>query len=209
MAEHKPTDQPKTLEMRVAELEEKLSKIHITEDELKAYHKVNSLMGGQPPVEAAAPAAATAQLSPQVCVVSRAVSRSVSPRSISPISRGIGECYETVGRAFKGALAAQRRLRGRDTHRPGELSYAQYGLLFALCDGDARSSRELAVAADVSPATAAEMLDGLAASGLVERMRSEDDKRIVLTSLSERGQALVDERRAMYEPRWRAALSQF
>jgi hypothetical protein len=44
-------DQPnqpkeKTLEMRVAELEDKLSKIHITEDELKAYHKVSSLLGG-------------------------------------------------------------------------------------------------------------------------------------------------------------------
>jgi DNA-binding MarR family transcriptional regulator len=116
---------------------------------------------------------------------------------------------EVVGRSFKGATAALRRLRGRETHRPGELSYAQFGLLFALCDGEARSSRELAVSADVSPATAAEMLDGLAASGLVERTRSAEDKRIVLTSLTDRGQALVDQRRAEYEPRWRAALSQF
>ena len=119
------------------------------------------------------------------------------------------EAMEAVGRAFKGAIAAQRRLRGRETHRAGELSYAQYGLLFALSDGAARSSRELSVAADVSPATAAEMLDGLAASGLVERVRSADDKRIVLTSLTDRGKALVDERRAEYEPRWRASLSQF
>jgi len=36
-----------------------------------------------------------------------------------------------------------------------------------------------------------------------------EDKRIVLTSLSDRGKALVDQRRAMYEPRWRAALAQF
>lgn len=36
----------KSLEMRVAELEDKLSKIHITEDEMKAYHKVSSLIGG-------------------------------------------------------------------------------------------------------------------------------------------------------------------
>src|SRR6476646_8190299 len=36
----------KSLEMRVAELEDKLSKIHITEDEMKAYHKVSSLMSG-------------------------------------------------------------------------------------------------------------------------------------------------------------------
>lgn len=95
MAEHKPSDQPKTLEMRVAELEEKLSKIHITEDELKAYHKVNNLMGGQ--LAGAAPAPeqvpANAQLSPQVCVISRG--RSISPRGITPINRGIiSECYE-------------------------------------------------------------------------------------------------------------------
>jgi DNA-binding MarR family transcriptional regulator len=119
------------------------------------------------------------------------------------------EVMEELGRAFKGAMAAVRRLRGRETHHAGELSYAQYGLLFALSDGKAKSSRELALAADVSPATAAEMLDGLAAGGLVQRERSLQDKRIVLTSLTDRGQGLVGQRRAMYEPRWRAALSQF
>ncbi len=119
------------------------------------------------------------------------------------------DLIETVGRSFKGATAALRRLRGRETHRPGELSYAQFGLLFALSDGAARSSRDLALAADVSPATAAEMLDGLAASELVERTRSVDDKRIVLTALTTRGRALVDQRRAEYEPRWQAALGQF
>jgi DNA-binding MarR family transcriptional regulator len=119
------------------------------------------------------------------------------------------EVVEELGRAFKGTMAAMRRLRGRETHRAGELSYAQYGLLFALSDGKSKSSRELALAADVSPATAAEMLDGLAAGGLVARERSLDDKRIVLTSLTQRGKALVEERRATYEPRWRAALADF
>src|SRR5438270_9906157 len=102
------------------------------------------------------------------------------------MSVGIGartEVLDAVGRGFKGALAAVRRLRGRESHHPEGLSHAQYGLLFGLCDGGAKSSRELAFAADISPATAAEMLDALAASGLVERSRSEDDKRIVLTSL--------------------------
>jgi DNA-binding MarR family transcriptional regulator len=119
------------------------------------------------------------------------------------------EVLEPVGRAFKGALAAVRRMRARETHRPGELSYAQFGLLFGLCDGEPKSSRELAFAADISPATAAEMLDALAAAGLVERIRSQEDKRIVLTSLTERGMALIEERRARYEPRWQAALEQF
>jgi len=124
-------------------------------------------------------------------------------------TRSATELMEELGRAFKGAMAAVRRMRGRETHRSGELSYAQYGLLFALSDGEPRSSRDLALAADVSQPTAAEMLDGLAASGLVERIRSAEDKRIVLTSLTDRGKALVDQRRAMYEPRWRAALAQF
>jgi DNA-binding MarR family transcriptional regulator len=119
------------------------------------------------------------------------------------------EALETLGRAFKAVGASMRRLRGRETHRPDELSYAQYGLLFALCDGEPRSSRDLALAADVSPATAAEMLDALAASRLVKRTRSEHDKRIVLTSLTDRGRAVIEQRRARYEPRWRAALERF
>src|SRR5215218_6781579 len=40
------TSREKTLEMRVAELEDKLSQMHVTEEEMKAYHKVNALMGG-------------------------------------------------------------------------------------------------------------------------------------------------------------------
>jgi DNA-binding MarR family transcriptional regulator len=119
------------------------------------------------------------------------------------------DALELFGRAFKGAIAAQRRMRGREAHRPGELSYAQYGLLFGLCDEEPKSARELAIAADVSPATVTEMLDTLTAAGLVERARSEVDKRIVLTSLTPRGKALIDERRARYEPLWKAALAQF
>ena len=119
------------------------------------------------------------------------------------------EALEVFGRAFKSANAALRRLRGRETHHSGELSYAQYGLLFGLCDGLPRSLRELALQADVSPATAGEMLESLAEAGLVERIRSAEDKRVVLTSLTDRGQALIDERRARYEPRWRAALKDF
>ena len=122
---------------------------------------------------------------------------------------GRTEALEAVGRAFKGTTAALRRLRGRETHRPGELSYAQYGLLFGLWDGEPKSSRELSLAADVSPATAAEMLDALAASGLVERIRSQEDKRIVLTSLTDRGREVIECRHARYEPRWRATSERF
>jgi DNA-binding MarR family transcriptional regulator len=128
---------------------------------------------------------------------------------MSVVSPTRAQALDAVGRAFKGALAALHRLRGRERHHPGELSHAQYGLLFGLSDGGSKSARELALAADVSPATATEMLDALAAAGLVLRTRSEHDKRIVLTALTERGRALIEERRAMYEPRFRAALEPF
>jgi MarR family transcriptional regulator, organic hydroperoxide resistance regulator len=114
-----------------------------------------------------------------------------------------------LGRSFKGAMAAVRRLRGRETRRPGELSDAQYTLLFGLREHSELSARELADLADLSPATTTEMLDGLTSAGLVVRVRSERDRRVVLTSLTDRGRALVEERHARYEPRFRAALAGF
>ncbi len=119
------------------------------------------------------------------------------------------DAHEQVGLSFKRAMGAMRRLRGRETHHPGELSYAQYGLLFSLAGGCALSSRELAYSADVTAATAAQMLESLEAAGMVERVRSPEDKRVVLTSLTDRGREVIEERRARQEPRWRAALSEF
>lgn len=119
------------------------------------------------------------------------------------------QAAEELGRALKGVMAAVRRLRGRESHRPGELSDAQYGLLFGLCEKGERPLSELAGLADVSPPTATQMLDGLEQAGLVHRVRSDRDRRVVLTSLTDRGRLRVEERRAQYEPRWRAAVAEF
>lgn len=119
------------------------------------------------------------------------------------------EPAEQLGRSVKALMAAVRRLRGRESRHPGELSDAQYGLLFGLCEGEERPLSELAHLADVSPATATQMLEALEHVGLVHRARSERDRRVVLTSLTERGRLLVEERRARYEPRWRRALAGF
>jgi DNA-binding MarR family transcriptional regulator len=116
---------------------------------------------------------------------------------------------ERFAQSFKGVMAAVRRLRGRETHRPGDLSYAQYGLLFGLAAGGALSAGELAVAADVSPASATQMLEAMEKAGLVARVRSGDDRRVVLTSLTEHGRQVVEARRLLLEPRWRAALAEF
>jgi DNA-binding MarR family transcriptional regulator len=118
------------------------------------------------------------------------------------------EALEELGRSFKAAMASVRRLRGRETHRAGELSYAQYSLLFGLAHGGELPAGELAVIADLSPASVTQMLDHLAAAGLVERKRSTTDKRIVLSALTARGEARVEERRAQIEPRWQRALAE-
>jgi DNA-binding MarR family transcriptional regulator len=123
-----------------------------------------------------------------------------------------GEHHAAVTRfasTFKGAMGAVRRLRGRDTHRPEELSYAQYCLLFGLADRGELSASELAGLADVAPATATQMLDSLVAGGFVERSRSERDRRIVLVSLTSGGSELVAARRARYEALWTQALARF
>lgn len=119
------------------------------------------------------------------------------------------EALAELGTAFKGAMAAIRRLRGRDTHRHGELSFAQYHLLFGLAECAELSAGELALAADLSPATVTQMLDGLTAMGLVKRVRSERDRRVVSCSLTEPGRELITQRRIHVEQRWHESLAEF
>ena len=113
-----------------------------------------------------------------------------------------------LGLAFKRAMVAVRKLRGRETTRSGQISHAQYGVLFGL-SGCECSARELADHTDLTPATVTQMLEHLEAAGLVKRTRSEEDRRVVLSALTEHGAAVVAARRAEIEPRWRAALVEF
>jgi hypothetical protein len=61
----------KSLEMRVAELEDKLAKVHITEEEMKAYHKVAAAMGAGAGV-ASGPVTA---LTPRLCTIANCLIR--------------------------------------------------------------------------------------------------------------------------------------
>jgi DNA-binding MarR family transcriptional regulator len=114
-----------------------------------------------------------------------------------------------LGVSFKTLMGAVRRLRGRETHSPDELSNAQFQLLFGLRAGELLSGGELACVAGLSPATTTQMLDGLEAAGLVVRERSLQDRRKVMTSLTERGHALVEQRHARFAPMWQQALAGF
>ncbi len=128
--------------------------------------------------------------------------------SVAP-ARGRAQAMETLAKSFKGAMAAVRRLRGRDTHHPGALSQAQYQVLFELLQRGALPAGELATVLEVSPASATQMLDRLADGGLVERVRSEQDRRIVVSRLSDAGRLVCEQRRAAIEPLWRDMLAGF
>ena len=114
-----------------------------------------------------------------------------------------------LGIAFKRAMVAMRRLRGRETHRSGQLSYAQWSLLHHVAQEGGSSARELADLADLAPATVTQMLESLEGAGLITRSRSEQDRRVVLSSLTAEGAEVIRRRHAQMEPRWRAALEDF
>lgn len=111
--------------------------------------------------------------------------------------------------AFKRAMVAIRRLKGRESQRAGQLSFAQYGLLHGLSGRSECSARELAEHSDLSPATVAQMLEHLEAGGLVTRARSARDRRVVLSELTERGAAVLAQRQQHVEGRWKAAMEEF
>jgi DNA-binding MarR family transcriptional regulator len=112
-----------------------------------------------------------------------------------------------LGRAFRHVFRAVSRLRGRDTHLGGsELSHAQFELLIELGERGAMSVGELASAARLAPASVTQMLDHLAACGHVERVRSETDRRVVVTRLTDEGSAKIEAKRAAWQARWLHAL---
>ena len=119
------------------------------------------------------------------------------------------QALEELRDSFRGILASVRRLKGRDTHRPGEASFAQLHLLFTLAEHDELPTSQLASLAELSPATATQLLDGLEAIGLVERSRSTSDRRIVVCSPTERGRNLVEEKRTRWERYFHERLSEF
>ncbi|HEY2216322.1 MAG TPA: MarR family transcriptional regulator, partial [Solirubrobacteraceae bacterium] len=98
-----------------------------------------------------------------------------------------------LGLAFRQVFRALSRLRGRDTHLVGsELSHAQFELLIELDERGELPAGELAAAARLTPATVTQMLDHLAACGHVERVRSETDRRVVVSRLTAQGRAKIE-----------------
>jgi DNA-binding MarR family transcriptional regulator len=124
-----------------------------------------------------------------------------------PVEGSRAERLTELGLAFRHAYRSLRSLSGRDTHRlPGELSHAQFVLLGELFDRGPLPAGELACAAGLSPASVSQMLDHLAAEGQVERVRSQSDRRVVVTKLTRRGRRQIEARRKLWASRWQEAM---
>ncbi|MGK2878353.1 MAG: MarR family winged helix-turn-helix transcriptional regulator [Solirubrobacterales bacterium] len=93
--------------------------------------------------------------------------------------------------------------------QPGRLTAPQVNLLGPLAENGPMSSGQLAEAAGLTPATTTHMLDQMAVAGLVERNRQEHDKRVVITSLTDTGVAMLTARVDEMTEAWDHALADF
>jgi DNA-binding MarR family transcriptional regulator len=113
-----------------------------------------------------------------------------------------------LGMAFRRVFRGFSRLRGRDTHLGGaELSHAQFELLIELHERGELPAGELATAARLTPATVTQMLDHLAEQGHVERVRSQTDRRVVVSRLTRQGSRAIEAKREAWKSRWEHALA--
>jgi DNA-binding MarR family transcriptional regulator len=128
-------------------------------------------------------------------------------RSPAPTEQWTAELTE-LGKAFRRVFRSLSRLRGRDTHLGGsELSHAQFELLIELHERGELPAGELALAARLAPGTVTQMLDHLAESGHVERVRLETDRRVVVSRLTAQGRRKIEAKREAWQSRWEQALA--
>jgi DNA-binding MarR family transcriptional regulator len=99
-------------------------------------------------------------------------------------------------------FGAERRLRGRESQQSREVTHSQLRALIVIGREEEVTAGELAKSADLNPASVTAMLDQLEANGIVERRRTARDRRVCLVSLTEKGRAIVDEKRMRWQALW-------
>jgi DNA-binding MarR family transcriptional regulator len=127
------------------------------------------------------------------------------------VATGREAALEQLRSAFSELMGAERRLRGRDQHRRagGELSHHQVRALLQLAAEEGETTAGcLARNAELSPASMTAMLDQLEREGYVTRRRSEEDRRQVIVSLTDRGREKLAAKRDAWVEKWRAALGE-
>jgi MarR family transcriptional regulator, organic hydroperoxide resistance regulator len=127
---------------------------------------------------------------------------------VSQIPEPAGK-LEEFRTAINQLLAADRRLRGRDHSRPGELTYAQIRTIAALGRGHEMTAGQLARSAELTPATITSILDQLEEANIVERRRSTEDRRVCNVALTPEGWELLERKLAVWHGLWAERLARF
>jgi DNA-binding MarR family transcriptional regulator len=117
----------------------------------------------------------------------------------------LDELRHTLSQMF----GAERRLRGREHSRPGELTYAQLRSIAALGREREMTAGQLAKSADLNPASVTAMLDHLEAANIVQRHRSTEDRRVCNVSLTDEGWQLLERKLNGWQALWESRLSQY
>ena len=105
-------------------------------------------------------------------------------------SRPCREVVEEVLTATRALIALSTRSLGALAE---DLSAAQYRTLVVLASRGPQRMVDLAQSLGVNPSTAGRMCDRLVRKGFVRRHRAEDDRRIVVVSLSGEGRRVLDD----------------
>jgi DNA-binding MarR family transcriptional regulator len=109
--------------------------------------------------------------------------------------------------AFEQLFAAQRRLRGRDARVVDGISLAQSRLLRVLARDGALPAGQLAARLGISAASGTQLIDGLESRGLLERTRSDNDRRSVTIELTAAGQERAVQAREQHRRLFESALA--
>jgi DNA-binding MarR family transcriptional regulator len=118
--------------------------------------------------------------------------RRANGRARGANGRGGGGAPGANGRGDGGAPGANGTgPRGDGAGPDAGLTLSQYGLLELLVDRQSARVQELAAHAGITPSTATRILDALQRRGVVERTRSDEDRRAVAVSLTEAGRQVV------------------
>jgi DNA-binding MarR family transcriptional regulator len=105
--------------------------------------------------------------------------------------------FDEFADALTTFIRATRRVRGeagKAGSRP--LSLSQFAVLQAVYEEGEATVGELARAAGVSMPTVTRMLRGLERDGIVERDRTDEDRRVVRVHLTDAGRTLMGEKQA-------------
>lgn len=126
------------------------------------------------------------------------------PAGVEPRSE-----IEDLRQALSAMLGAERRLRGREHHRVGELTYGQLRAIAVLGRAPEMTAGQIARETDLNPASVTALLDQLEAVEIVERRRSAIDRRVCEVSLTPRGRELLDEKLSRLHAKWETMMAEF